>query len=106
MRSSIRSGRAHPSWGHREFPAQVFHFIDLFFLHSILYGIGPIEEFRATRLLHIGFSKIISDQIGSENRAFAFSVHTRGAYGEYPIAIDHNAFVDRRRALPASSRNT
>ncbi|WP_247836605.1 hypothetical protein [Bradyrhizobium sp. 200] len=25
-------------------------------------------------------------------------VHTRGAYGRYPIAIDDNAFVHRRRA--------
>ena len=51
----------------REFPVQAIHFIDLFCLHSILLGIGPTKKVNAIELPEIGLSKIISDQIGSEN---------------------------------------
>ena len=65
--------------GCREFPAPVIHFIDLFCLRSILLEVGPTKKVTAIELPEIGLSKIISDQIGSENPRS----HSRCTYGAH-----------------------
>src|SRR5215216_3268049 len=50
-------------------------------LRSTPYVIGPTEEFGSTNLPQIASSRIIYAPIGSENRAFGFSVHTSCTQG-------------------------
>jgi hypothetical protein len=77
---------------------------DLSWFHSVLYAIGPTEEFGSTELLQTGLSRTTWARIGSENRAFGFSVHMSCTRGAACTRVPHNVHEGREIAIDRSWR--